>query len=178
MEHTLESVFWPRSNSFIKQASLVLLGVIVLAAASQLRIPLQPVPLTFQSATVILIGMAYGSRYSAAVIATYLLIGILGVPVFAGTSFFGPTGGYLMGFFPAAILSGYLAERGWSKNFITSFIAACFSASIIFLLGIIVLSQFVGWQKAITLGVMPFIFSETIKLLAVSMMVPKMWKKS
>lgn len=179
----LQSIFWPRENHWLKQGLLVIAGVMVLAIASQLSIPLVPVPLTFQSATVILIGMAYGPRYGTSVIATYWLAGICGLPVFADFSagpavFIGPTGGYLLGFLPAAFLSGYLAQTGWARYRISSFIAAILSASIIFLLGVTVLSRFVGWHQAILLGVMPFIISEPIKLLAAALIVPRFWKKS
>lgn len=179
---SLQSIFSQKENSLFKQIVLILAGVIVLAAASQLSIPLIPVPLTFQSATVILIGMAYGARYGTYVIATYLIAGACGLPVFADFSFgiapfFGPTGGYLIGFLPAAFISGYLAQKGWAKGVISSFIAACLGVSIIFLLGISVLSTFVGWEKAIDVGLMPFILSEFIKLLAASLMIPRFWKK-
>src|SRR5262245_49962741 len=100
MNRTL-SIFWPKENSFLNQALLVFAGVIVLAFASQLSIPLQPVPLTFQSATVVLIGMVYGARYGTYTIATYLIAGACGLPVFINYSatlshFLSPTGGYLL----------------------------------------------------------------------------------
>lgn len=177
----LQSIFWPKENSMIKQSLLILAGVIILAAASQLSIPLQPVPLTFQSATVVLIGMAYGARNGAYVIMAYLIAGACGMPVFAGfsagiTVFFGPTAGYLIGFLPAAFFSGYLAQKGFAKNWISSFIAACLGVSLIFLLGVSMLATFVGWHQAIMLGIMPFVFSESIKLIAVSFLIPQCWK--
>lgn len=179
----LQNVFWQHQNTLLKQFLFILSGAFLLAFASQLSIPLNPVPLTFQSATVILIGMAYGPRYSAYSILTYYMLGISGVPVFADFSFgiykfFGPTGGYLISFLPAAIISGYLAEKGFAKNPVTSFIAACLGTSIIFSLGVSVLSLFVGWQQAFVLGFMPFIMTECIKLIAVSLLVPRLWKKT
>jgi biotin transport system substrate-specific component len=162
---------------------LILAGVFALAFASQLSIPLQPVPLTFQSATVILIGMAYGERYGAYVVSLYLLAGFCGAPVLADYAsgpahFAGPTAGYLFGFLPAAWAGGWLARQGLGRNIVTAFIAALTGAAIIFAAGVTVLTGFIGFKEAITFGLMPFIISEPIKLLAVSAIIPRLWKKS
>ncbi len=182
-QQPLQSIFWPKQHKLIKQILLVVMGVVVLATSAQLSIPLQPVPLTFQSATVILIGMAYGARLGTAVIISYLIAGICGIPVFADFSagiakFLGPTGGYLVGFLPAAFLSGYLAQRGWARYVLSSFVVACLAAACIFLLGFLVLMNFVGTQRAFLLGVKPFLITEAIKLLAVSFIAPRLWKNS
>jgi biotin transport system substrate-specific component len=177
----LQSIFWHANNSFAKQSTIMLLGVLVLAFASQLSIPFVPVPLTFQSATVILIGMTFGSKRGAAVVAAYLFAGACGLPVFADFSagfarFMGPTGGYLIGFLPAAYISGFLAERGFVKSFATSILAAFIGVSVIFILGVSVLSSFVGWHNAFLYGLLPFIISEPIKLLAAACVAPTCWK--
>lgn len=178
----MQSIFWPKDNSLIKQSLLIFAGVLVLAIASQLSIPLKPIPLTFQSATVILIGMAYGPRNGSYVVMAYLLAGLCGLPVFADFSagipkLFGPSMGYLFGFLPAAWLSGYLAQKGWARGVLSSLAAACLGVSVIFLLGVSALAQFIGWDKAIAFGLMPFVVSEPIKLIAVSFVIPRLWKK-
>ncbi len=180
---SLRSIFHTEENSFLRQATLILFGVLVLAVSAQLSVPLKPIPLTFQSTAVILIGMAYGPRNSAAVIVAYLIAGLIGFPIFENFSagpgkFFGPTLGYLLGFFPAAILSGYLAQKGWAKNVITSFLGACLGVSIIFLCGTSVLAQSIGWYNAVFLGVLPFIVSEPIKLIVVALLIPELWKNA
>ena len=176
------SVLWPTEHKLVKELSLILLGVCLLAAASQIVIPLQPVPLTFQSAAVILLGMLYGSRLASFTIITYLIAGGLGLPLFAQLSsgfsvFTGATSGYLIGFIPAAWLSGFLAERGFARNIGIAFLTACFSVSVIFALGLIVLSQFTGWTKAFSLGLAPFVITEPLKLFAISLIIPYCWKK-
>src|SRR5579885_144824 len=178
----MQSIFWPKDNSLVKQALLILAGVLVLAIASQLSIPLKPIPLTFQSATVILIGMAYGPRNGSYVVVAYLLAGLFGIPVFADFSaglskLFGPSMGYLFGFLPAAFLSGYLAQKGWARNILSSLAAACLGVSVIFILGVAALAKFIGWESAIELGLMPFIVTEPIKLVAVSLVIPRLWQK-
>ncbi|MBV9576475.1 MAG: biotin transporter BioY [Gammaproteobacteria bacterium] len=179
----LQSLFWPKENSSLKQALLLLMGVLILALSAQLSIPLKPVPLTFQTTTVILIGMTYGARLGTLTIAAYLLAGLIGFPVYQGfsyglSSFFGATCGYLIGFLPAAFLSGFLAQNGWAKNRIKSFAAACLGSGVIFSFGLLVLAQLIGCKAAIAVGLLPFIISEPIKLLAISMIIPLAWKKS
>jgi biotin transport system substrate-specific component len=178
----LRSILWPAQNKLIKQIGLIILGVCLLAAASQLVVPLHPVPLTFQSAAVILLGMLYGSRLASLSVITYLLAGGLGLPFFAELSsgfnvFMGPTSGYLIGFIPAAWLAGFLVEKGFAQNIYMAFFSACFSASIIFCLGLAVLAQFIGWDKAFSLGLAPFILTEPLKLFAISCIIPRCWKQ-
>jgi biotin transport system substrate-specific component len=182
LSQPLRSVFWPTENKMIKEGLLIFLGIGLLAGASQLIIPLNPVPLTFQSAAVILLGMLYGSRLATISVIGYLMMGGLGLPLFAELSsgfgvFTGATAGYLLGFIPAAWLAGFLAERGLASKIHTAFFSSCLSVSIIFGLGVVVLSQFVGWNHAFSLGIAPFVLTEPLKLLAISLIIPHCWKK-
>ena len=171
------------NRTALQKSFLILAGVFVLAFASQLSIPLQPVPLTFQSATVILIGMAYGARYGTYVVSLYLLAGFCGAPVLADFSsgpahFAGPTAGYLFGFLGAAWVSGWLASLGFGRHIFSAFMAALIGAIIIFAAGVTVLASFMGIKSALTFGLMPFVISEPIKLFAVSAIIPRLWKQS
>jgi biotin transport system substrate-specific component len=179
---SLRSIVWPTQNKLSKEIGLVFLGICFLAAASQLIIPLNPVPLTFQSAAVILLGMLYGSRLATISVLGYLIAGGLGLPLFASLSsglgvFTGATAGYLIGFIPAAWLAGFLAQRGFASKIYTAFLSACVSVSIIFAFGLVVLSQFIGWDKAVALGLVPFALTEPFKLFAISLIIPRCWKK-
>lgn len=178
----MQSIFLPKDKSLYKQLATVFAGVLLLAFASQLSIPLLPVPLTFQSVTVVLIGMACGMRYATYIVSAYLISGFVGLPVFANfsagsTVFFGPTLGYLLGFLPAAWLGGYLAEKGWTKNILTSFATGLLSVSIIFILGVGVLSLHVGLKNAIAFGLLPFVITEIVKLLVLATIAPRFWKQ-
>jgi biotin transport system substrate-specific component len=178
---TLRSIFWPKVNSFSNQLLLVLLGTVVLSLAAQISIPFQPVPLTFQSVTVILLGMGLGARLGGYTIGLYLALGALGLPVFANFSsgiyiFAGPTAGYLIAFLPAAVISGYFTQRGFAKTFLGSFSIALAGTVIIFTGGISFLAQLIGWHNAFLFGVMPFVISEPLKLFALSFVAPRFWK--
>lgn len=177
----LKSIFWSAQKRRSLDLLLVLTGIAFLALAAQIVIPLQPVPLTLQSATVIMMSMVYGFRLSLLTTLGYVILGGAGLPIFAGMAsglgvLTGATGGYLVGFIFAAAMTGFLAERGYAQNLISSFLTACLGTFIIFLSGVIVLSQFVGWDKAFLFGVAPFIIIEPLKLLAISCIVPRFWK--
>lgn len=181
LNNPLRSILWSAQNKLTRDILLILCGIAILGLSAQCVVPLKPVPLTFQSATVVFIGMIYGARLGAFTILGYLLAGSLGIPVFADmasgfTHFFGATAGYLVGFIPAAMLGGFLAQRGWGRTAIGTFLAACLSASVIFTFGLLVLSRFVGWHDAFTLGLAPFVVTEPMKLLAISLVIPKFWK--
>ncbi|MBY0545449.1 MAG: biotin transporter BioY [Gammaproteobacteria bacterium] len=181
---TVESIFWPKEqHRLLKQAFLVFMGVVLLFGASQLAIPFKPVPLTFQSAMVVLIGMTYGSRLGLATVIAYLAAGALGAPVFAEFSagpqvFFGTTGGYLIGFIPAVLLSGLLADRGWACRYVMAFAAAILGALPIFLAGAVQLSFFIGWHAAWLVGVKPFLATELVKLFIIAFAAKQVWRKS
>jgi len=156
----------------------ILMGILLLSISAQLSIPFKPVPLSIQSTTVILIAMMYGARSGAYVILGYFMAGIAGAPVFADftfgiTKFIGPTGGYLIGFLPAVIVSGYLAQKGWTKNLMGSLLTAFIGISIIFLCGVVLLSFSFGFNGAIQVGLMPFILSESIKIIIVGLVMTK-----
>lgn len=170
-------------HTFLKQLGLILAGVVFLTLVSQLSIPLRPVPLTFQSTTVVLMGIIFGGRYSTWVLGIYLLAGAVGIPVFANFSggpaiFYGPTVGYLIGFFPAVWISGYLAQKGFTAHILTRFLTALLATAVIFFFGLMVLAQSIGWHSAIAFGLMPFIVSEPSKLLALTLLPTKWWNKN
>jgi biotin transport system substrate-specific component len=110
--------------SLAKSVGLVLIGSLLLTLSARVQVPFFPVPMTLQVLVVLLIGVAYGPRLAGATLAAWLAQGAAGLPVFAGTPekglglayMAGPTGGYLAGFLVAAILVGWLAERGWAQS--------------------------------------------------------------
>lgn len=171
-----------QNNSIAQNALIVLLASVVLAVISQISIPWQPVPLTFQSAAVVLMGLTLGSKRAAAAVALYLLEGVCGLPVFAqgyagAAVLMMSTGGYLIGFLPAAFLSGFLMEKGFAENTILTFAAALLSAAVIFLFGILHLQWMLGWHNAYLFGVKPFLITEPVKLLIAAGIAKFTWKK-
>lgn len=81
------------------------------AVLAQISLPIGPVPISLATLAVMMCGLLLGWRYGLLAIACYLLLGVAGVPVFSGlrggaSALAGPTGGYLAGYLPYALLAG------------------------------------------------------------------------
>ena len=115
-----------KNFSLIKNIFLAFLATLVLAISAKIKIPFYPVPMTMQTFVVLLIGVYFGWRLGMFTVGLYLVEGMLGLPVFAGTPekgigiayFIGPTMGYLVGFLIAVFLAGFFKfENAFFKNF-------------------------------------------------------------
>lgn len=172
-----------RMLPLMSQILLILAGSALLALSAQFafRVPISPVPVTGQTLVVLLIGMAYGSRLGAATVLAYLVEGGMGLPVFAnGTGgwpiIIGPTGGYLVGFVAAAFALGWLAERGAGRGPVSTAIAMAIGTLIIYGFGVLWLGQFIGFDKAVAGGVMPFLYGDALKLVVAAGLMPLAWR--
>ena len=123
-----------------------------------------------------------GPRIGLLTISLYLLEGIFGLPVFAGTPekgiglvyFTGPTMGYLIGFLVAVYFSGSFK---YDKGLINTFLKLIFSVSFIYIFGLIWLGTLIGWDKPIfKLGAQPFLLAELFKMLLLLFLTPALLK--
>ncbi len=154
------------------------------AVAAQVRfhLPFTPVPLTGQTFAVLLTGAALGMRAGAASQALYLVLGLIGLPVYtdfeggwhAAT---GSTGGYLVGFVVAAAIVGALAERRQDRSFLTSVPAMLTGTAVIYTFGALWLAHHLGVSvsKAVELGVSPFLIGDAVKLVLAGLLLPMAW---
>ena len=179
----------------IRLASVLFMTVLT-AAAAQISIPLPftAVPFTFQPMVVLLGALALGPRLAFASQMLYLAAGIAGLPVFAASvtlppgalRLLGPTGGYLMAYPIASLLTGWLAERGFDRRYLTSVCAMVAGLAVIYLCGTLWLAffarqlaggpQVVGLQAALAGGVYPFVVADIGKLLVAAGVVPGLWR--
>jgi biotin transport system substrate-specific component len=178
-----------RLGTAIRVASVVLFAALT-AAAAQVSIPLPftPVPFTLQPMVVLLGGAVLGSRLGMSAQVLYLLAGIAGLPVFAASPvlpqgvlrLLGPTGGYLMSYPFAAFLTGWLAERGFDRRYLTSVIAMACGLGLIFAAGIVWLAFFarsaVGLETALRTGLYPFIPADIFKIFLAAAVMPTAWR--
>jgi biotin transport system substrate-specific component len=150
--------------SGLKIFSITLFAILT-ALSAQVAIPVKPIPFTFQTLLVLLSGAFLGSRNGAYSQILYLLLGIVGLPVFAQipdaplgfTRIIGPTGGYLLAFPVAAFLVGSLIEK--RKNY-WSIVASMFIGEIVIvLLGVVHLAAFYTHNLKEALNVGAAIFS-------------------
>ena len=163
-----------KTSKLLKYIFFALIGSIILAISSKIKIPFYPVPMTMQTLVVIIIGVAFGWKLGLATISLYLFEGIIGLPVFSGTPekgigfvyFTGPTMGYLIGFLVAVYFAG---KFNYDKNVIKNFVKITFATSFIYLLGMAWLGSLIGWEKPIfKLGAQPFLLAELFKILIVT----------
>lgn len=141
-------------------------------AAAHVRIPLPftPVPLTLQTLVVLVAGGLLGPRVGLVSQVGYLLLSLLGLPVLATASFLGPTGGYVLGFVAMAVIMGYCARQrslGW-------LVAGTVLATLaLYTCGTLWLTAYTGQslQRAVMLGVAPFVFGDALKCAAAIMVI-------
>ncbi|MDI6815677.1 MAG: biotin transporter BioY [Actinomycetota bacterium] len=142
------------------------------AATAIVAIPIGSVPVTLQVFFVLLAGLVLGPVYGALSMIVYMLLGIVGLPVFAGGAagigvVVGPSGGYLFGFILAAVVIGIIGLRG--KNSISQLaIAMGAGIAVIYVLGVAQLSLVTGMSlvQAVLAGAAPFIVFDVIKAVA------------
>ena len=160
-----------RETKIIKYLFFALIGSVILAISSKIKIPFYPVPMTMQTLVVLMIGIGFGWKLGVATITLYLFEGIIGLPVFSGTPekgigliyFTGPTMGYLIGFLAAAYYSG---KFFYDNNIIMTFLKLFFATSFIYVFGVLWLGTLIGWDKPIfKLGAQPFLLAELFKIL-------------
>ena len=164
-----------KNAKLIKYIFILLIGSVLLAISSKIKIPFYPVPMTMQTFVVLFIGIAFGWKLGVATVSLYLVEGLIGLPVFSGTPekglgvvyFTGPTMGYLIGF----IVTVYLAGKfNYDGNLVQIFFKLTFATSFIYILGLIWLGSLIGWDKPIfQLGAQPFLFAELFKILLITL---------
>ena len=171
-----------RQSKLLKYVFLALIGSIILAISSKIKIPFYPVPMTMQTLIVLVIGIGFGWKLGLATVSLYLLEGIIGLPVFSGTPekgigliyFTGPTMGYLLGFLIAVYISG---KFNYDNNLVKNFLKLMLATSFIYILGMSWLGSLIGWDKPIfQLGAQPFLLAELFKI-AIATLAIKQIKK-
>lgn len=145
-----------------------LLGLSILILSAQVSIPLQPIPITLGTVGVLLIALMFEKKQAMAMISTYILLGAMGLPVLTNFSggllaFVGPTGGYIIGFWFAVLAVTTLRERIRSETLLTIFALCLVGTLIIFMFGIAWLSYLFSFNKAIIVGLLPFIVPGIVK---------------
>jgi len=170
----LASVLWPEQAGEISGVArgvvLVALGTALMTLSAKVNLPLPYVPMTLQTLVVLMIGAAYGWRLGCATMFAYLAEGAIGMPVFAGpvgglAPLLGPTAGYLFGFIPAALVTGWLSERGWDRSVIWLFAAMAAGHLVILAAGFgwLAFGIGLGVEKAWLVGIVPFVAASLVK---------------
>lgn len=163
----------------------VLMGAGLTALAAQIAIPVpgSPVPVTGQTFAVLLTAAALGLRRGLASQALYLVLGLIGLPIFTDASggihtVFGATGGYLVGFLLAAAIAGAASQRGADRSPWRTVPVMVVASASIYLTGTAWLMADTGMSlgSAINAGVVPFLAGDALKVLLAAGLLPLAWK--
>jgi biotin transport system substrate-specific component len=170
----LAEVLWPGRaegvSGVLRIVVLIALGTALLTLSAKVNLPLPYVPMTLQTLVVLMIGAAYGWRLGGATVLAYLAEGAIGWPVFAGpvgglAPLVGPTAGYLAGFVAAAVVTGWLSERGWDRSVPLLFVAMGLGHIVILAAGFawLAFGMKFGVEKAWLVGIVPFVATSVVK---------------
>lgn len=177
-----------RARAFALDAGLVIAGATIVALLAQVEIPLWPVPITGQTLGVIVVGAALGAWRGAAALTTYMLVGLAGLPVFAG--FTGtiaavgkPSFGFVIGFIFSAFVAGWFAERAWDRRPALAFLGFAAASVVPFLFGIpymafilnVVMGLDYSFGALLGVGLLPFIVGGLIKAALAAAIIPGAW---
>jgi biotin transport system substrate-specific component len=184
---TLIETVAPRRRTRAFTAATVLAGSLVIAGLAQIsiRLPFTPVPITGQTLGVLLVGASLGTALGAASVLLYLLEGAIGLPFYAegkhGWEVLGAasaTGGYLWGFVLAAAVVGWLSQRGWDRSIRSSIGAMLIGEIVLYAVGIpwLMGALDVPVERALALGLYPFVIGDTLKLLLAAGLLPTAWR--
>ncbi len=172
-------------NAFKTKAMHFAMGIGLLFLCSQMAIPLEPVPITLQTIAVMFIGLTYSRQMAVSTLAGYLSLGAMGFPVFSNFTgglpvLMGPKAGYFFGWVLTVYVMASLREK-YNKDSATFYMILSTIGTVIYMgLGVLWLSKFVGFDKALALGLYPFIIPGTLKAVFLSgaLYGYKRWKKS
>jgi biotin transport system substrate-specific component len=171
-------------SNILNELMVVFGGVALLFAASQIEIPLKPVPITLQTVAVMLIGLTYTPRQALESFLIWFGLAAIGFPVLSGLAggighLSGPTAGYLSGFIISAYLMAVIKQK-FSLNSWKSDVSLCLMGTVIVLsLGVTWLTQLMGAENAFLGGVLPFIFPGIVKagLLCTALQIVRHYKR-
>lgn len=161
--------------------TLISLFAALTAVGAFISIPLYPIPLTLQTLFTLLAAMTLGSVMGMLSQIIYVMLGVVGLPVFAGFKagigiLFGPTGGFLFGFIVCALIVGKIMELKKEKNIFYYLLAGLIGTITLYIMGIIQLSLVtgIGVKKAIIVGMLPFLPGDILKITAASFIASKL----
>jgi biotin transport system substrate-specific component len=151
-------------------------ALMIVGAYIAIPIPISPVPIVLQNLFILLAGLILGPWWGLASVAVYILLGVVGLPVFAGGTgglahLIGPTGGYLIGYMPAVVVVGLIGSpRVIGPPRVTSivldFLALIVGSIVVYLCGVSWLIYGIGMplSRALVVGVIPFLVGDALKI--------------
>lgn len=164
---------------------LTLIGVMtaVTCVLGPLSLPIGLVPISLTNLAIYFAVYILGRKRGTISFMVYLLIGLIGLPVFSGFSggfpkLAGPTGGYLIGFIFMAFISGIFIDKFQDKIYMC-FLGMVLGTIVTYLFGTAWLAYVANmpFNKALTVGVLPFIPGDLVKMIIAALIGPQIRKR-
>lgn len=154
-------------------------AVTCVLAPLSISIPFSPVPISLTNLVVYFSIYILGMKRGTLSYLVYLLIGLVGIPVFSGftggpAKLLGPTGGYLIGFIFMAMICGYFIDK-WSNKWYLCFLGMILGTALCYLFGTVWLAYQaeMSFSAALAAGVIPFVPGDLIKIIIAMLIAPQ-----
>ena len=188
-------------NTAVREAILIGGGALFVSLLAQIaiRLPWTPVPITGQTFGVLVVGGALGAWRGATSLALYMLLGLVGLSVYApgdaavtgtwglhfilpwagthGQIWDMPSGGYIVGFIFAAFITGWFAQKSWDRG-PWGILAMLLGNALVYIPGLLWLNYklSIDWPTTLKYGLYPFIVGDLMKLYLAALTLPAAWK--
>ena len=165
-----------------RDISVSAMGTVIIILCSWISIPTL-VPITMQTFGVFLVSLVLGKRRTMFSLLGYCLLGVVGLPVFAGFKsgaavLAGPTGGFILGLFAVPIIMGYFQYKNYEKWMFPAIIIGIMAMYIAGTLWYVVIYNQgnVDFKSAVSVCIVPFIIPDLIKCILATMCAKKLKK--
>ena len=167
----------------ITQIAVIGVMTAVICILAPFSLPIGPVPISFTNLAIYIALYVLGMKRGTISYLIYLLIGLVGVPVFSGFTggpqkLFGPTGGYLIGFIPMAVITGIVIDKCMKKWYFC-LLAMIAGTWVCYLFGTawLAFQANMTFKAARAAGVIPFIIEDLIKMVLALLIGPQIHKQ-
>lgn len=167
----------------ITQIAVIGVMTAVICIMAPFSLPIGPVPISFTNLAIYIALYVLGMKRGTISYLIYLLIGLVGVPVFSGFTggpqkLFGPTGGYLIGFIPMAVIAGIVIDKCMKKWYFC-LLAMIAGTWVCYLFGTawLAFQANMTFKAALAAGVIPFIIEDLIKMVLALLIGPQIHKQ-
>lgn len=171
------------SKFTIQQIAMIAVMTAVTCVLAPLSIPIGPVPISLTNLVIYFSLFILGTKKGTISYLIYLLIGLVGIPVFSSFTsgpgkLFGPTGGYLIGFIPLALIAGFFIDHFRNKKALC-FLGMILGTAVCYALGTawLAVQAHMGFQSALMAGVIPFLPGDFIKMILALLIAPQIRKQ-